>query len=189
VRRPAACLLAVAVAWLLAGCGNERQRAASIPPPAAPAGKRTETFERYGVLFERPANWGVGGAGLPQLMAISSGRAVVVLWRYRRVERLPRSRAELDRALRALVAAARGRDRSLRVISASPVRVGGAPGVQLVVTQRIGTARRRVRSTHLYAYGAELVVDAYAPPAEFARVDRTVFRPLLRSLRLTPPPR
>jgi hypothetical protein len=39
----------------------------------------------------------------------------------------------------------------------------------------------------VYAHGAELVLDAYAPPAEFARVDRTVFRPLLRSLTVKPP--
>jgi hypothetical protein len=44
-----------------------------------------------------------------------------------------------------------------------------------------------VRSTHLYAYGAELVVDAYAPPGEFARVDRRVFGPMLRSLRVQRP--
>jgi hypothetical protein len=44
-----------------------------------------------------------------------------------------------------------------------------------------------VRSTHLYAHGGELVVDAYAPPGEYAKVDRAVFGPLLRSLRLTRP--
>jgi hypothetical protein len=67
--------------------------------------------------------------------------------------------------------------------------VGGVPGVQLVGSERIGLARRRVRSTHLYAQRAELVVDAYAPAGEFEAVDRLAFRPLLRSLRLTSPRR
>lgn len=53
--------------------------------------------------------------------------------------------------------------------------------------ERIGLARRHVGSAHVYAQGAELVVDAFAPPGEFATVDRTMFQPLLRSLRLTRP--
>jgi hypothetical protein len=45
-----------------------------------------------------------------------------------------------------------------------------------------------VRSTHLYAGGSELVVDAYAPPARFAALDRSVFVPLTESVRIDPAP-
>jgi hypothetical protein len=187
VRRPSTFLLAAALAAGLAACGNERQRPPDAPRATEPAGKRSVDLRRWGVRFERPANWGLAAPRPPQIATLSSGQVAVSFWRYPRDERLPRSASELQRARRALIAAARGRDRSLRVLSARAVRVGGAPGVELVATQRMGVARRKVRSTHLYAHGGELVVDAYAPPTEFARVDRSVFRPLLRSLRLGRP--
>ncbi len=41
-----------------------------------------------------------------------------------------------------------------------------------------------VRSTHVYAEGAEIVVDAFAPEKDFRRVDEQVFRPLLKSLKI-----
>jgi hypothetical protein len=44
-----------------------------------------------------------------------------------------------------------------------------------------------VRSTHIFSHGAEVVVDAYAPPRFFPKVDKTAFKPLLRSLRVTKP--
>jgi hypothetical protein len=44
-----------------------------------------------------------------------------------------------------------------------------------------------VRSTHVYAKGAEYVIDAYVAPRDFANVDRVVFRPLVRSVKIDPP--
>jgi hypothetical protein len=44
-----------------------------------------------------------------------------------------------------------------------------------------------VRSTHVYAKQAEVVVDAYVAPRDFVNVDREVFRPLVRSLKIDPP--
>jgi hypothetical protein len=181
--------LCLAAVWPLAGCGNERQDAPRLAPAAAPSGVRSEHLARDGVRLRVPRNWAVGAGAPPLVIRVGSGRAVVAVWRYRRVEELPRSAGDLTRARRALAAAAKARDRTLRVISARALRVGGAPGVQVLATERIGAARREVRSTHLYAYGAELVIDAYAPPGEFARVDRTVFQPLLRSLRISRPQR
>jgi hypothetical protein len=180
-------VVAAGAALALVGCGNQRTPAPRVPPPAAPVGQRPVEFFAAGVGFRRPANWVLGPGNAPQLAIIGSGRAAVVLWRYPRTEPLPKGADDLARARRALIAAARARDRSLRVISARTVSVGGARGVELVADERLGASRRRVRSTHLYAHGAELVVDAFAPPDEFTRVDRTVFVPLLRSLRVTRP--
>ena len=177
----------LALLTALSACGNERQRPPRAPEAAEPSGRRTVELPRYGVSFVRPANWPLTPPRPPQIAAVNSGRVSVNLWRYRRDERLPRTASELQRARRALIAAARARDRSLKVLSARSVRVGGAPGVELVADEKIGVARRKVRSTHLYAHGAELVIDAYAPPAEFAAVDRGVFAPLLRSLRVRRP--
>jgi hypothetical protein len=177
----------LAAAGLVAGCGNSRTPAPLVPPAASPVGKRTVVLEAAGVAFRRPANWPLGQGTAPLIGTVTSGRAAVVLWRYPRVEPLPQTGADLQRARRALTAAARARDRTLRVLSSRVVTVGGARGVQLVADERLGSSRRQVRSTHLYAQGAELAIDAYAPPGEFARVDRTVFAPLLRSLRIGPP--
>jgi hypothetical protein len=44
-----------------------------------------------------------------------------------------------------------------------------------------------VRSTHIYAHGAEYVIDAYADADSFRQVDAQVFRPLLRSLHVSSP--
>jgi hypothetical protein len=179
--------LSLALAAVAAGCGNERQDAPRVPQAASPSGKRTERLARYGLVFTRPRNWSLFEGRPPQLASVSSGRAIVTLWRYRRVERLPRSDADLVRARKALVAAARRRDKTLRIVSARGLRLDGVPAVEIVADERIGLVRRKVRSTHLYAHGAELVVDAYAPTGEFARVDSAAFVPLLRSLRLTEP--
>jgi hypothetical protein len=183
-------LAAVAIglaAAALAGCGNSRTPAPRVAPPSAPAGRAAVDFPSLGVGFRRPANWALAKGALPQLAVVGSGRAAIVVWRYPRSEPLPRTADDLDRARRALIAAARARDGSLRVISSRTVDVRGARGVEVVADERLGSARRQVRSTHLYAQGAELVLDAFAPPAEFARVDRTVFRPLVRSVRVTKP--
>jgi hypothetical protein len=187
-RRLAAASTALALAAGAAGCGNERQDAPRVPTASSPSGKRTERLVRYGVIFARPRNWTLFEGRPPQLASVSSGRANVTLWRYRRVERLPSSAADLVRARKALVAAARGRDRTLRVLSARGLRIGGLPAVEIEANEKVGLARRKVRSTHVYAHRAELVVDAYAPAGEFARVDRTAFLPLLRSLRVREPP-
>jgi hypothetical protein len=170
-----------------AGCGNDRTPAPAVPPPAAPVGKRTVDLGFAGVTFRRPANWVLTRGTAPMLATVASGRAVVVVWRYARAEPLPTAPQALERSRRALIAAARARDRTLRVDSSRVLSVGGAKAVEVVADEQLGIARRQVRSTHVYAHGAELVLDAYAPPAEFARVDRTVFRPLLRSLTVKPP--
>jgi hypothetical protein len=59
----------------------------------------------------------------------------------------------------------------------------------LVGDQRVAGQQRRVRSTHVFAQGAEVVVDQYAAPRDFAAVDAAVFEPTVRSLRIGPPRR
>ena len=59
-----------------------------------------------------------------------------------------------------------------------------APGDRLVGDETIEGRRRRVRSTHVFAGGAELVLDAYAAPEHFAETDAAAFRPVVRSLEL-----
>ncbi len=73
------------------------------------------------------------------------------------------------------------------LVEGKRVEVDGAPAIELLGTATIAGEKRRVRSTHVYAKGAEIVLDAYAPEQEFARVDREVFRPIAASLRIDPP--
>jgi hypothetical protein len=44
-----------------------------------------------------------------------------------------------------------------------------------------------VRSLHAYGHGYEVVLDAFAPPKDFPRVDPQTFGPVARSLRLRAP--
>jgi hypothetical protein len=57
----------------------------------------------------------------------------------------------------------------------------------LVGQEVIGGQVRLVRSTHVFAHQAEVVVDAYAPPSTFPAVNQSVFGPLVASLRLQKP--
>jgi hypothetical protein len=59
--------------------------------------------------------------------------------------------------------------------------------VQLRGTETVVGRPRTVRSTHVYAQRAEIVVDAFAPDQDFRRVDAQVFRDVLRSLRIGKP--
>jgi hypothetical protein len=70
------------------------------------------------------------------------------------------------------------------VISSAVVTLHGVHAVELDALETVRGRVRRVRSTHLYQGGAELVVDEYAPEEMFHTVDRTVFSPLLHSVRL-----
>jgi hypothetical protein len=83
-----------------------------------------------------------------------------------------------------LIAAARARDRTLRLLGSRLARIDGAEAVELDALETIRGRPRRVSSTHLYVPGAELVLDEYAPPDRFATVERSVFVPVRRSLAL-----
>jgi hypothetical protein len=82
----------------------------------------------------------------------------------------------------------RARASGTRLIRVRTPRLAGLPAIVLDATERIGGRTRRVRSIHLFAPQLELVVEEYAPPGIFHSVDRAVFSPLKRSLRLIYPP-
>ncbi len=184
MRRPAVLLLLAAG---LAGCGNARTQPPDVATPRAPAGKRTVRLAPAGIAFVAPRNWAPLAPETPQVGGIQSGTATLAIWRYPRSEPLPAGRAELRQARRRLVAEVRRRGPQVQIRSSRITQRAGAPAVELVARQPVAGVQRDVRSSHLFARGAEVVVDAYAPPAQFRRVDTTVFEPLLRSLRLSRP--
>ena len=181
VRRTA---LATLCAALLAGCGNDPTPVPDVATPRAPEGERTVRLKAAGVRFEAPVNWSDLPARGRRAGGIQSNRATLAVWRYERSEPLPESRAQLERVQELLVERVRQRDPGFELEETSYDRRGGARTIELVGRQTIAGLPFGVRSAHLFSDGEELVVDAYAPPEHFERVDRTVFRPLLRSLKL-----
>ncbi len=172
---------------MLAGCGNSRTPPPDLSLAAAPNGFARQVFPSAGVRLRAPVAWQAQPGNPPLVLAVRSGLAWAAVWRYPRTQRLPRSAAQLRVALRRLVRTVRSRDAGFVLESAAVVPVAHRGAIQVRGLETIDGQRREVRSTHLYAYGAELVVDAFAPPSQFRTVDQVVFHPLLRGLRLQAP--
>jgi hypothetical protein len=139
--------------------------------------------------FNAPAKWAIETGTAPLVVTLGSGPALIAIWRYRRSpsQPLPATVPALEQARTALLAAARARDPTFRVISSAAVILGGSrglPGVELDALETVRGQVRRVRSAHLYVGGTEVVIDEFAPQDLFHEVDGDVFSPLLRSVRL-----
>lgn len=189
-RIAASALLAAVIAvpaGAVAGCGNEPAVAPDVAAPRAPSGWKEIRFGEPLVSVSVPRNWPARIGPEPSIATASSGRATVAVWRYPRTEPAPRTADELRDAGRALVEAARGRDASFSDRSVTTRKVGGVPAVVVLGDGTIRDTHVRIRSTHVYHEGTELVADAYAPPEDFDRVDRATFRRVAASLRLSPP--
>jgi len=182
-RKTLLALSSAALAALVAGCGDSSSSTSTTAAEQAPSG----SYPAAGISFSPPTGFHVA-AGTGRLVATAqAGESTVAVWRYPRSERLPKTKAELKAARDALVKAASERDKTFTVIKTAPTEIAGQPAVQIRATETIAGQPRTVRSSHLYAYGAEIVVDAYAENRAFRDVDATVFRPLLRSLKVSAP--
>lgn len=166
----------------LAGCGNSRTQVPSSSTPATPNGVQKLSFRSQGLSLLAPTNWDVTTGHGRLVTVLSSGDAVVALWRYPVSAPQPSGAAALRQTERKLVRQVRARDPGLKLISTSITRIGGVPAVQLDALEQIAGHPRRVSSSHLFAPRAEVVLDAYAPPGLFVGVNRTVFAPIRRSL-------
>jgi hypothetical protein len=176
-----------AVALLAAGCGEQRTPTPDVQHPDAPNGFKTLAPQGTGIVYSHPTNWTALPARLPFIGGARSKTATLAVWRYPRTEPLPHGQAALEAAKTRLIEAAVKRNPTFTVQSSEVKRIGGAPGIELTGTQTVAGYPFQVRSAHLFKFGAEVVVDAYAPPEDFPRVDETVFRPVLEQLRLRRP--
>ena len=177
-------LVALAATAVLAGCGNDRTGPPDIGRIPAPAAFRDAKFAREGVFFRAPTNWRVAEGTPPQIATVASGDAQIAVWRYPRSEPLPQTPDQLAAARDALVAQVQSRDATFRLTSSRLVVKPGLLAVELVGSGTNQGLRRRMRSLHAYGEGAEVVVDAFAPPKDFPRVDEQTFARVVRSLRL-----
>jgi len=180
-RLPLACCL------LLAGCGNTQQRPPDLAVPAPPSGATPLSFDAQGVRLAAPGGWHVQAGQPPLVATIQSGPAQIAIWRYPRTEPLPKTGSQLSQARDLLLQAARARDQTFKEARTAITRLDGHPAIEVRGTETVGGRPQAVRSTHVYAFGAEVVVDAFAPANVFGQVDRDAFRPLARSLRLQAP--
>jgi hypothetical protein len=185
--RRTAIAIAAAAAVLLPGCGNEQTEPAQIGRIPAPVGFRDQVFIKDGVFFRAPRNWRVVEGEAPQVATIAAGDAQIAVWRYRRTEPLPETRAQLRAARKALIAQVANRDPTFHLTTSRIVVKEGLRGVELIGEATNQGQKRLVRSLHAYGRKAEVVVDAFAPPADFARVDEQTFGPVARSLKLAEP--
>jgi hypothetical protein len=179
--------LTLLVCLAVAGCGNQQQRPPVVGAPAQPNGTTPVAFDRDGVRFAAPGGWHVQPGTAPLVATVQSGTAMIAVWRYPRTEPLPASREQLTQARDLLLQAAKARDATFKPLTSALTRLGSHPAIQVRGTETISGQPRTVRSTHVYAFGAEVVVDAYAPANVFGRIDRAAFAPLVRSLKLRAP--
>lgn len=176
--------LLVCASLLLAGCGDSRTSVPNLSAPAAPVAFRSVHFPTAGITLQIPRTWVVVPGHGPLVSTVSSGTAIVAIWRY--PSGAPPSGARALRgAERRLVQRASARDRGLRLIGARVTQVDGTPAVQIDAIERIGVHQRRVRSTHVFRRHAQVVLEEYAPPNIFGAEDRAVFTRLQGSLLLT----
>ena len=180
-------VLAVLLACIAAGCGNERAKPPETQVPDPPAGERVDRYPDAGIRYTAPANWPqLTPQGL-RLGGIQNKRATLAIWRYARTEPLPDTRAELREVERLLIERVKQRDPTFRLQTSTLRRRGGARAIELVGRQTAAGLPYGVRSAHVFFSGHEIVFDGFAPPEHFARVDETVFLPLLDSLELGRP--
>ncbi len=191
MRRVPTVLTAAALVALLAGCGNNRAAVPNLDLVPGPKGFRDVAFAEQGIRFKAPTNWRVvPGETDAHVATVAIGAAQVGIWRYPRTEPLPETRSQLGAARNALVAQIESRDPTFKL---TKTRLIVKPGLRAVEVVGIGTnltntsVQRSMRSLHAYGRGGEVVMDAFAPPKQFARIDAQTFGPMTRSLKLRKP--
>ncbi len=176
--------MSLAAAALLVGCGNDRTAPPDIGLISAPGGFRAVDYPKHRLSLRIPRNWRVETGAGNRVTTVSAGFGQVTVWRFERDDPLPVTRTHLDNARKALIAQVEARDPTFGVTSSRLILRSGLRAVEVVGVGTNQGRRRTTRSLHAYGRGAEVIVDAYAPPKDFQRVDEQTFRPVLRSLRL-----
>ena len=176
----------VAVGCLaVVGCGDSRSPVPSLTRPAAAHGYRTLRFPNAGVSISAPASWSQVAERRPLLTAVTSGDAVIALWRYPGRRPPTTSSAALAAARGSLLRAIGARNRPVRVLSSTGTLIDGRPAIELSALESIAGHPRQVLSTHLFTGGAEVVLEEYAPPAIFRALRHPLFARVRRSLAVT----
>ncbi|MGI8731276.1 MAG: hypothetical protein ACR2LK_15080 [Solirubrobacteraceae bacterium] len=177
--------LCLVAAVLLVGCGNDQTDPPDTGRILAPSSFRDVAYPVAGIRLRAPANWRLFEGEGQQVGTIAIGDAQIAVWSYERSEPLPRTRSQLNAARKALVDQVERDDPTFELTSTRLVIKPGTRAVELIGRGTNEGQRRAVRSLHSYRGGREVVVDAFAPPEEFARVDEETFGPVSRSLKVS----
>jgi hypothetical protein len=179
-------LAAVAVALsglTLAGCGLSQAPIPNLSQPRKPEGWQGLFYPKDGVALLYPRGWDVAPQKSPLITVVSSGPAVIALWRYSR-SGPTLTGAALSHAEGELIKSVRAHDPSVQVIRTGTTTLDGVGAVELDAIERISGSLRRVRSEHIYPAGSELVLEEYSPPSMFSQLDHEVFSPVRKKLTL-----
>jgi hypothetical protein len=171
----------------LAACGEHRTAPPDLSRPAAPTGSTPRGFPALGLQFRSATNWSYETGRPPLVAMMSSGQALVAIWRYPRAQPLPSGLAQLRSARHALLLGARARDPTFAARQDRILHLAGEPAIEMLGLETVGGRRQALRSVHVYAHDAEFVIDALAPANYFAGVDASLFVPLLSTLRFPAP--
>jgi hypothetical protein len=185
--RRALASISLAAAIAVGGCGSDRKKAPDVTRSSGAFGWITVSLPEQGETFERPKEWHYTPGTAPLLATMTSGEATIAVWRYPRTEPLPETDEELTLARDALVGAAKTRDKTFEETKAKATRAAHHPAVVIVANETVAGHARVVRSTHVYGEGGEVVVDAFAPPGVFPKLEDPIFRRVVRSLKISPP--
>jgi hypothetical protein len=177
-------VLLILVCAVLTACGDSRTQPPDLSTPATPDGFMHVAYPAAGLRFNAPRDWRVIAGTPPQIVVLQSGLATVGVWRYPRDGTLPHTKAALKTALHSLLGLVATNDPTFRREGAAVVEVDHHGALQIRALETIDGLRREVRSTHLFVNRSEVVIDAFAPPSMFTRIDTEVFHPVLRSLRI-----
>jgi hypothetical protein len=180
-------LTALALAAVLVACGNDKTAAPSVGAIPAPKGFREVKYAQPGVALRVPTNWRVVPGETPQIATIAAGDAQIGVWRFPRKEPLPETAIQLNAARNALILQVQKRDPTFTVTSSRIVIKRKLKAVEIIGIGTNQGLQRSQRSLHAYAYGGEIVVDAFAPIKQFDSVDKRTFSRVTRSLKLSKP--
>jgi hypothetical protein len=171
----------------VAGCGDRPVKPPDVTRLKPTTPKVVLRFPAAGVTFKAPRGWGPQrSAQPPRVTAIYSGNSLVAVWAYPRTkEVLPQDPASFKAGRTRLLKEVHKRDPKFVVTSTEPRKIAGAPALQIVGRQTIARLPLLTRSVHVYKGHVEYVIEALAPPSQYAVTNREVLTPLLESLKLT----
>ncbi|MGI8512064.1 MAG: hypothetical protein ACR2NH_05485 [Solirubrobacteraceae bacterium] len=176
---------ALAVAAALGACGREPLDAPDTAPDELGAVTRVLDFPAAGVTGKIPLRAQAMPQPAPGVFRISLGAGFVSCFAYRRSEPIPKGRQQLAAARRRLVGEVGRRGGRFDVQGSRTLQIAGSDAVEVKGTQTISRQRLKTRSLHVFKGRAEYVFELLQPPSSFTQVERSVFDPMLVSLKLS----
>ena len=127
-------------------CGNARTPVTDPSVALTPTGFHRLIYPGQGLAISAPNNWIVTRSHAPLVATVSSGDAIVALWRFPRSAAVPVGTSELELARQALIKTARQRDRTL-----DETRGDETPGYE---TSRMKPPTNRCRIHYPYTHAS-----------------------------------